>query len=291
MSFRYDRFFSVSLAAPIRRAVSGVPRLPVLMYHGITDAPEPHRSPYYKVNCSPSAFAEQMRALSKLGFYALDLESAMTRFEKNPTDRIVAVTFDDGYRDFYTEAFPILKKHGFRATMYLPTAYIGKERSTFNQMECLTWSEVHELRKAGMVFGSHTVTHPKLYELTWDKIEQEILESKKILDTELGESTASFAYPYAFPETDSAFVQRLETILKRANLKWCVTTRIGRVAPTDAPFTLKRLPMNGCDDPALLEAKLIGAYDWLALPQNLSKRLRRPRRRAELDSAPVAATE
>ena len=68
--------------------------------------------------------------------------------------KTVVLTFDDGYRDFYTDAFPILASFGYTATVYLPTQHIGEDTLAFNGTACLTWNQVRELEKAGIEFGS-----------------------------------------------------------------------------------------------------------------------------------------
>ena len=167
---------------------------------------------------------------------------------------------------------------------FLATDFIGNEPRRFKGRECMTWSEVRELRKAGVEFGSHTVTHPKLYELEPARIREELEESKAVIENELGEAIGSFAYPYAFPSADRAFADRFAGLLKDAKYDLAVTTRVGRVGAGDGPFALKRLPINSTDDARLLRAKLEGAYDWLGIPQHISKLLAGSKARAALSS-------
>ncbi|MDB6022725.1 MAG: Polysaccharide deacetylase [Pedosphaera sp.] len=278
MSFRLDRLLTLGCFNPLRKAQSGAGqgRLPVLMYHSISDGSEDNVSPYYRTTTSPRVFAEQMMLLRDEGFRAVSLRQGreLLRRGRTDADKAVAVTFDDGFRDFYSQGFPVLRQHGFSATMFLPTAFIGNEVCRFKERECMTWGEVRELHRAGIEFGSHTVHHPKLYELDFTQIRTELEVSKSVIEEKLGAAISSFAYPYAFPSADRPFVETLTGLLKGAGYECNATTRIGRVRVDDDPFTLKRLPVNSADDGALLLAKIRGAYDWMNRPQAALKKLK-----------------
>ncbi|MEZ5276832.1 MAG: polysaccharide deacetylase family protein [Opitutaceae bacterium] len=185
----------------------------------------------------------------------------------------VAITFDDGFRDFHTEAWPVLRKHGFGATMYLPTLYIGTNRKEFHGRDCLTWTEVRELRSQGVEFGSHTHTHPKLVDLPWPEIESELSVSKEHLENELQEKITNFAYPYAFPQAKREFTRRLSGILRAIGYSSNATTKIGRCSGKSHPLQIPRLPANTADDMKLMTAKLKGAYDCLYWLQQIMKRI------------------
>ncbi len=254
------------------------------MYHSISTDPEPGFSSYYKVCTSPRRFAEQMEWLAGHGWRGVGVTRglAATGAGSFPREKFVGITFDDGFRDFLTEAFPVLQRHGFSATMYLPTNFIADSPRPFKSRECLTWPEVAELHHAGIEFGSHTASHPELVRLDRSQIERELRDSRAAIASRLGSHVPAFAYPFAFPQADEKFVTGFRDALRTAGYESCVTTEIGIVAPGDNPLGLRRLPANNCDDPALFRAKLDGDYDWLRIPQLLSKRtkaiLLRPKR-------------
>jgi peptidoglycan/xylan/chitin deacetylase (PgdA/CDA1 family) len=158
--------------------------------------------------------------------------------------------------------------------VFLPTAFIAQDRQSFKNKECLTWREIRELRAQGIQFGSHTVSHPVLYEGSWNEIENELLFSKKKLEQELEAKVTDFAYPYAFPQQDQRFTTGFRKLLQEQGYRHCVTTMIGRVQAGDDLFSLKRLPINNCDDQKLFLAKLNGAYDGMGYLQGWSKTLR-----------------
>jgi peptidoglycan/xylan/chitin deacetylase (PgdA/CDA1 family) len=300
---RLDRLITLELVRPVQRAWCSLKRqtpaagangaIPVLMYHSITDSLEAGTSPYYRVNTSPGRFREHLRFLAENGYRTISLSALVERLctvkskskskisagrdqiRSATNSKLIVITFDDGFRNFATHAFPALQEHGFTATMFLPTAFIQDERKSFKGTECLTWCEVREMRQAGIEFGSHTVNHPMLVDLPLPQVRNELRQSKAELEQNLGEAVSTFCYPYAYPQGYPQFVEVFTREVAAAGYRCCTTTRVGRIRPGDDPFCLKRLPVNAADDIALLGAKLGGAYDWFALLQSLSKRLRR----------------
>jgi peptidoglycan/xylan/chitin deacetylase (PgdA/CDA1 family) len=274
---RLDRLATLYVARPL--AVGGWRQragqsLPVLMYHSVSDDLETVPA-YYRTVTAPGVFRRQMTWLRENGWRGVSLQEGWEAIEKGRAERLVAITFDDGFEDFYTNAVPALEKNGFTATMYLPTAFIGMERKIFGTRRCMTWEEVNDARGKGIEFGSHTVNHPKLVELSWEKIRAELVDSKREIENRMGRGISSFAYPYAFPQARRDFGPRFREVLQEAGYGNCVTTVVGRVFAGDDPFFLKRLPANSCDDADLLGAKLEGAYDWVAWPQSAFKSVKK----------------
>jgi peptidoglycan/xylan/chitin deacetylase (PgdA/CDA1 family) len=242
------------------------------MYHSISDDDESNVHPYYRTKTSPAKFAAQVKFLRENGYKTCSLAAALQHVQLAAQAKLVVITFDDGYRNFYHHAFPVLNQYGFGATVFLPTAYIGENPVSFKGTDCLTWAEIRELSRHGVAFGSHTVTHPQLHELSVAKIQEEIVISRRTIEDMLGYAVESFAYPYAFPQTDTEFKKMLGDLLRQAGYQNGVCTVVGRGNPRSEPLFLERLPVNSCDDAPLFEAKLAGAYDWIGKSQYIAKK-------------------
>jgi peptidoglycan/xylan/chitin deacetylase (PgdA/CDA1 family) len=271
---RIDRLASVYLSHPLARVMRSVSvaRVPILMYHSVSDSLFGKSHPYYQINCSPPVFARQMRWLRQNGYRTMDLTEMWTAMETGKdVSKTVVITFDDGYRDFYTDAFDAMRQCGFTATIFLATDRIQNSPVRIDGVDYLTWSEVTELHKAGIQFGSHTVSHPDLRSLSPEQIEYELGCSKETIELKLGVAVESFSYPFAFPEEDKTFTQFLVGILENLGFENGVSTIIGRVSKNNNHYYLPRLPVNSWDDATLLRAKLEGGYDWLHWPQWLYK--------------------
>jgi peptidoglycan/xylan/chitin deacetylase (PgdA/CDA1 family) len=220
----------------------------------------------------------------------------------NLPSRYVVLTFDDGYRDFYTDAFPVLKRYGFTATVFLPTAYVDGKRPGLKNKEHLNWNEVRELYRAGISFGSHTVNHPQLHDLDWPEIEFELKESKAVIESQLSEAAGpfnpqpatrnsqpgssnsqlatrnsqpflvdSFCYPYKYPEADHGFLSMFTPLLRIGGYQCCLSTKIGTANTVTDLFSMRRVPISVGDDWWLFGRKLKGAYDWTRFFQSASK--------------------
>ena len=271
------------------------------MYHSIASDGNVSVHPYYRTVTTPEIFERQMDFLNQSGYQALTLSEAVgllqlasdtpapheisnplplgraerggrSRRVRETTPRPVVVTFDDGFRDFHTEAFPILEKFGFKATVFLTSGCIDKTFITGRP--CLAAREIRELAGKGVEFGSHTVSHPQLQGLSRNKIVHELAGSKSSIEDIIGSLVSSFSYPYRFPEEDKEFTKNFGAVLLEQGYAAGVTTVIGLSKPDDPLLFLKRLPVNDCDDSQLLRAKLEGDYDWMHTGQLTYKKLR-----------------
>lgn len=271
MPFRLDRFLTLYFFQPILRLMShGEPRVPVLMYHSISELTENRRHPYFEIRTSPKVFHAQMTLLRDLGYTTL-FPSEISSWLKSATanSKAVCLTFDDAYEDFLTAAFSVLQEFGFKSTVYVPTGFVGN--SGPNGEKVLNWDQIRRLAEAGVNFGSHTVSHPEMRILSQDEIRRELFESKQSLENALSQSIGDFSHPFAFPEHDSIYIESYRLHLKENGYRTGATTIIGSVKRSDDPLIIKRLPVNDFDDYSFLAAKLKSSYNWLHQAQLLRK--------------------
>ena len=271
---RLDRLITLGVASPLRRLAHAAPGVPVLMYHSIADDDSSQPHPYFNTGTSPRVFAEQMRYLRDEHYNVLTLAELHRLLDGHHAvpERSVVLTFDDGYRDFLAEAWPVLREHGFPATVFLSTDFVG---SSHMGRACLSWDEIRQARREGVIFGSHTASHPRLVTLHDEEIAREWISSKARIEQELGEKIDLFAYPFTFPEANADFVRRLQHILQDAGYIQGVTTIVGTALASEGNYFLPRLPINTFDDACLFRAKLDGDYDWVHGPQLLYKLAKR----------------
>lgn len=172
-------------------------RVPILLYHYIGNNPDSKDKARESVSLGPDKFEEQMKYLADNGHATISLDILYPSLKKQLTlpQKPVILTFDDGYMDFYYNAYPILKKYHLSATVFIPT-------SLMNQGYYLTWDQIKEMASSGTVtFGSHGVHHYHLISLSTQALNSEIIESKKVLQNLLGIPINFLAYPYGSVNT------------------------------------------------------------------------------------------
>ena len=174
-------------------------QLPILMYHRVAPSGSDSLSRY---RVTPEAFEEQLSYLKDSGYYSVSWsEWTEAVINKKPlTGLPIALTFDDGYQDFYDYAWPLLKKYGFTATVFLVANQIGGaniwDGAYGEKVPLMKWKEIKELAAEGVVFGSHSLNHKPMTALTPAEIVEECVVSRSMLQKELGVPVTVFAYPY-----------------------------------------------------------------------------------------------
>ncbi len=213
-----------------RRSRGGIP---ILMYHHVGVPPRDEENK--KLWVSIKKFDEQMAYLKRHGYHSItfaDLRMHLQVGRPLPIDPVI-ITFDDGAENVYTNAFPILRTNGFKASLFLIA-----EQST------LKLDQLKEMQRYGMEFGSHTKTHPNLLEVGDDKAREEITDSKRILEERLGTEIVVFAYPYG----QGAYDERIKRIVKEGRYLFACGIRRGKqVFPVDNPYSLNRILIRGDD--------------------------------------------
>ena len=172
-------------------------RVPILYYHRVED----HLPPAKGV--SPQTFAAQMEYLRKKNYRSVSFEQLADYFIKGLTlpSRPVIISFDDGYLDNFTQAYPILKQNGFRATIFLVSDFIGRMSEWPGDREedvapMMSGEQILTLSNDGFEFGGHTRSHKILSELSPEEAKKEIEEGKKVIENLLQRPIRSFAYPF-----------------------------------------------------------------------------------------------
>lgn len=171
------------------------PYPPILAYHHIVvDAADLHCS-----DCSVTIrqFEVQMDYLYRHGYCCAPVSDLLCPDAKFPKNTFI-LTFDDGFEDLYTCAYPILRRYSFTATIFLVTDFIQGESNWDGERNSpmLTWDQVQELHQAGIAFGCHTGSHPSLVDLQEDQARGELIRSKQVLEACLGSEVTTMAYPF-----------------------------------------------------------------------------------------------
>jgi peptidoglycan/xylan/chitin deacetylase (PgdA/CDA1 family) len=130
----------------------------------------------------------------------VDLDTAISRWEEPGSDRLVVITFDDGYRDVYTTAFPVLRARGVPFVLYVSTGLVGVSSVTRAFAgDPLSWDHLAEMVSTGLVtVGAHTHSHPDMRGITVPQAEEELERSDGIIEANVGVTPEHFAYPYGF---------------------------------------------------------------------------------------------
>ena len=208
------------------KEISEGTKILVLNYHQVQNA-------HHSLAVPIADFDAQMNYLSSHGYVTITPEELYSGLngELELPKKPVLITFDDGYADNYTNAFPILKYYGMRATIFVIPAFVGVYKNY------LTWEEMREMENSGITFESHTMNHYKLEELPDDEIRSELLNSKQILEENLGHPINFLAYP------TGTYNLHIAGIAKAIGYKGAFTIKYGNVDLGSNLFALERVPI------------------------------------------------
>lgn len=216
--------YTLTKAQPISEIAEG-PKILVLNYHQIKDG-----SSYLSVHLND--FDAQMNYLVNQGYIAITPDALFSALEGELQlpPKPVLITFDDGYIDNYTNAFPILQKYGLRATIFIIPALVGKEGY-------MNWEQLQEMENAGITMQSHTLNHIALEELPDDGIRAELLNSKILMEERLGHAVDFLAYP------TGTYNLHIANIAREVGYKGAFTIKYGNVDLGSNLYALERVPI------------------------------------------------
>ena len=220
----------------------GVPRrvvLPILMYHhvGVPDS----GADYIRrdLSVTPARFEAQLRYLVERGYQPVTLTDLTMHLQVGRAlpAKPVVLTFDDGFEDQYTNAYPLLKRYGFVGTFFVITRFADEERP-----EYMSWSEIELLHANGMEIGSHSYTHPSLAGKSYDYLVWQVLGSREAIEARTQDSVRFFSYP------SGQYDQLTIDVLRSAGYWGAVTVEAGSLQSAEAPFEMKRIRVRGTYD-------------------------------------------
>jgi peptidoglycan/xylan/chitin deacetylase (PgdA/CDA1 family) len=186
------------------------------------------------ISIHPDLFRRQMERLAACGTPVVRLADARTTFG------VVALTFDDAFRNFATEALPVLKQYRFPATVFVVSGHAGARNNWGDRMsgipalDLMSWDELRTAAWDGVELGAHSVRHPDFTKLPVEEVEREMIECRAVLEERTGSAVGSLAYPYG------SSTREVRVLAARHFRAACGTT-LDFVTPASDPFDLPRL--------------------------------------------------
>lgn len=232
----------IILAAVIFDSFLSKRSIPVFTYHSIGM----NRSDI-SVDVSDGNFARQMAFISRNKYKVISFEdmAGILRDNKPFPVKSVVLTFDDGYKNNYLRAFPVLKKYGFPAALFVVSSYVKGGES-------ISWGQIREMAENGITIGSHTVNHHNLPGLTLQEAAFELAESKKEIEKNIGREVKFLAYP------NGGYSEAVKMLARISGYKAACTTNRGQGRDI---YEIRRIKMTNNSNPLVMWMKLSGFYD------------------------------
>ncbi len=236
--------------------------IPVFLFHAVTDTPGDQIAPFA---VSPAEFERQLDTLTTSGYrfitYGELVKHVLTTAHpaaggaavSGPEhERLAVITFDDGYRDFAAHALPALLARAMPSTVFVTTGWLdgSTKREPGPTDPMLHWSQLPELRSAGVEIGAHSHSHPQLDTLSTPRLRDELLRSKELLEDAMTERVASLANPHGYNGP------RVRAMARRLGYESAAGVRNTRHRLDGDVFNIARLTVMRGTDPAQLSAWL-----------------------------------
>jgi peptidoglycan/xylan/chitin deacetylase (PgdA/CDA1 family) len=267
---RSHQAWATALANVARR------RAVILGYHGVAKCAR--KDDPFLLSIAPSKFRLQLEMMQAAGFrFVTVAELVRAAGGGTPPPGLAAVSFDDAMRNALTTAMPILQELGIRASLYVPTDWLGGSNPWISGPDAaiLNADELRALATAGWELGAHTVTHPDLAALDYDGCTREIEGSSKALEQILGAPVETFAYPFG------SYGPAAVAAARNAGLLAAVTTGSG----SWEPYELTRAMIGAADPFPVVLLKMTDRYEPLLrfVPLRAMRRASRRFRNHQLD--------
>ena len=238
--------------------------MPVIMYHRVIK--DESEKGVHGTYVTVEQFEEQMKYLKRKGYETVTFKDLLNnrykqRFDKDK--KWIMLTFDDGYKDNYENAFPILKKYQFKGIIYVLDGIeynkwdVDNPGNPEKRFTLMNQDELLEMQNYGIEFGGHTSTHPRLAELSTEQVKSEIINSKSNIEKIVGRELLSFAYPYG------SLNEEVKRIPQEAGYKFAVATDSGSIVFSDDLFEIRRIGIFPTNNLFNFKRKVSGKYNFI----------------------------
>jgi peptidoglycan/xylan/chitin deacetylase (PgdA/CDA1 family) len=265
------------LAVHIGKGVGGKGKsTPILMYHSI--------HPEHPLAVRPGAFREQVEFLADNYRVVSLARYIQLKRENRLPEKTAVITFDDGYKDNFTYAYPVLKEFNCPATIFLATGFMtapegksfGRRAGLYENLPPLTWPEAEKM--LGLIeFGAHTHSHIQVSGVKKAVLEREIITNRDLLQSHLGVNPLTFAYPWGQPRD---FHREVSPLIAQ-NFIGAVTTVFGADNRDKKinPYRLRRIGIGPADDREFFAAKISANLEFIRPIKLVQERLSRKNNR------------
>ncbi|MGL5594428.1 MAG: polysaccharide deacetylase family protein [Cetobacterium sp.] len=238
--------------------------MPVIMYHRVIK--DESEKGVHGTYVTVEQFEEQMKYLKKKGYETVTFKDLLNnrykqRFDKDK--KWIMLTFDDGYKDNYENAFPILKKYQFKGIIYVLDGIeynkwdVDNPGNPEKRFTLMNQEELLEMQNYGIEFGGHTSTHPRLADLSIENVKSEIINSKSNIEKIIGRELLSFAYPYG------SLNEEVKRIPQEAGYRFAVATDSGSIVFSDDLFEIRRIGIFPTNNLFNFKRKVSGKYNFI----------------------------
>jgi peptidoglycan/xylan/chitin deacetylase (PgdA/CDA1 family) len=227
------------------------------------------------ISFAPRLFKLGLAKLKEHGYHTIDLMEAvgMARRREEFPDRSFVITFDDGYQNAYSAAFPVLQESGMSATVFVTVGETLTSGSTRlpsqSGRDMLSWNEIREMHASGSIrFGAHTLTHPDLTTMPAERVEAEVRDSKSIIEDALSAPVVSFAYPFG------RYDARSREIASR-HFECACSDRLGLITAKSDAFALERVDAYYLRTERLFDILLTNSFSPYIWARSVPRRIKR----------------